>query len=315
VKLGATVAQYIAYRRALGDLYITNGRMLEAFARVTGADMPLNGVRPKQVRRFLSGKGPVTANWHAKFNALRVFYDYAISRGYVTASPLPKVVPKRPPPFVPYIYSLEELRALLKACLTYQKRSSRIDPTMMRTLLLSLYGTGLRIREAIRLTLEDVDLNENVLTIRQTKFRKTRIVPFGPLLATELRCYAVMRRRRDLPQQPNAPFFITRDGRHLSQQTIEMIFQRVRDKARVRRSDGARYQPRLHDLRHSFAVHRLISWYKQGVDVQTWLPVLSTYLGHAHLSSTSAYLTMTPALLGEANLRFQKYAFPEHRHG
>ena len=82
----------------------------------------------------------------------------------------------------------------------------------------------------------------------------------------------------------------------------------------MRRSDGARYQPRLHDLRHSFAVHRLTSWYRQGADVQTLLPYLSTYLGHVNLAATQVYLTMTPELLQEAARRFQQYAFEERYH-
>jgi integrase/recombinase XerD len=251
MKLVTAITQYIAYRRALGEIYQTNGRMLIAFGRAMGPHKPLATVHPKQVSRFLNGEGPITANWHAKCQALRGFYRYAISRGYVASSPLPTDVPKRPPPFVPYIYTRWELRSLLKACLTYQKNRSRIDPDMVQTMLLLLYGTGLRVREAIRLTLADVDLNSNCLTIRQTKFRKTRLVPFGVQLAKELKRYAIKRRCGDLPQQPDAVFFISRDGKPINQSTIENVFQRIREKALVQRTDHARYQPRLHDLRHN----------------------------------------------------------------
>jgi integrase/recombinase XerD len=267
MKLATAITQYIAYRRGLGELYETNGRMLIAFGRAMGLHKRLASVHPKQVSRFLHGGGPITANWHAKYQALRGFYRYVISRGYIASSPLPTAVPKRPPPFVPYIYTRRELRSLLKVCLTYQKNRSRIDPVMMQTMLLLLYGAGLRVREAIRLTLADVDLNSNCLTIQKTKFRKTRLVPFGAQLAKELKRYAVKRRCGDLPQQPDAVFFIS-----------------------------------------------LIAWYKQGADVQSWLPVLSTYLGHTYLAATSVYLTMTPVLLAQANRRFQHYAFPENTH-
>jgi site-specific recombinase XerD len=314
MKLATAITQYIAYRRSLGELYETNGRMLMAFSRAMGSGKTLAGVTPKQVSRFLNGEGPITSNWHAKCQALRGFYRYAISRGHIRCSPLPTAIPKRPPPFVPYIYTRQELRTLLQACRTYQKNLSRVDPETIRILLFLLYGSGLRVREAIRLTLADVDLNTNCLTIRQTKFRKTRLVPFGTQLAKELKRYAVKRRGGDLPEQPDAMFFISRDGKPLNQSTIEGAFQRIREKAHVHRNDHARYQPRLHDLRHTFAVHRLIAWYKQGADVQTWLPVLSTYLGHTYLAATSVYLTMTPVLLDQANRRFQHYAFPENRH-
>src|SRR6185437_7656552 len=115
---------------------------------------------------------------------------------------------------------------------------------------------------------------------------KTRLVPFGPQLFQALAAYA---ERRDAPVPPageGEPFFTTRQGSRVNQGTLEASFQRVRKQAGICRADGARYQPRLHDLRHTFAVHRLTSWYRQGADVQKLLPKLSVYLGHAHLAAT-----------------------------
>lgn len=312
MKILNAITQYITYRQTLGDIFKTNGHVLKAFARAMGLCRRLVDVQPEQVCRFLRGTGPITANWHAKHQALRGFYLYAISRAYVQTSPLPTDVPKRAPPFVPYIFTRQELRSLLDASLTYQKNRSRTEPSMVRTLMLLLYGAGLRIREAISLKIADIDLEQAVLTIRQTKFRKTRLVPVGQDLIGVLMRYAAKHRRTS--QNRDAPFFISADGKPINQSTIEQVFQRVRVKAGVRRTDGARYQPRLHDLRHTFAVHRLIAWYERGADVQKWLPVLSTYLGHTHLAATSVYLTMTPTLLDRANRRFQHYAFPEVFH-
>jgi integrase len=90
--------------------------------------------------------------------------------------------------------------------------------------------------------------------------------------------------------------------------TLQANFRRIRKRADIRRLDGARYQPRIHDLRHTFAVHRLVAWYREGADVQRWLPHLSVYLGHVCLASTSVYLSMTPELLEEASMRFEKHA-------
>jgi len=120
---------------------------------------------------------------------------------------------------------------------------------MVRTILLLLYATGVRVREAVSLTMADVNLPEKLLLIRQTKFRKTRWVPFGRHVAKILAAYARKRRRNGHPQNPEAPFFISRDGRPINQAALEGAFQRIREKAGVRRNDGARYQPRLHDLR------------------------------------------------------------------
>jgi len=309
MRLGEAISQYIAYRHALGAVFKYDGQCLTAFARFLGVERTLVGVSRSQVLRFLYGKGPVTSNWHAKFYALRGFYDYAISRKYITSSPLPKKIPTRPPRFVPYIYSKEEMRSLLRACLGYRGR--KIDPKMMRTLLLLLYGAGLRIRETIRLTVADVDFSTDCITIRKTKFRKSRVIPFGTQLGKELRRYAVKWRPCRPPQQDDA-FFITDDGKPLKQVTVEKAFKVIRGKASVCRTDGARYQPRLHDMRHTFAVRRLISWYRQGADVQALLPVLSTYLGHVNLAATAVYLTMIPELLDQASARFQAYMLQEN---
>ena len=90
--------------------------------------------------------------------------------------------------------------------------------------------------------------------------------------------------------------------------TLQANFRRIRQRADIRRLDGGRYQPRIHDLRHTFAVHRLVAWYREGAEVQRWLPHLSVYLGHACMASTSVYLSMTPELLAQASMRFEKHA-------
>ncbi len=105
-----------------------------------------------------------------------------------------------------------------------------------------------------------------------------------------------------------------RTGTRVKKDVVEKCFYRVREQAGVQRFDGASYQPRLHDLRHTFAVHRLTSWYRQGADVQKLLPQLSVYLGHVHLISTQVYLSMTPELLAEANVRFERYSGKEQNH-
>jgi len=246
---------------------------------------------------------------------LHGFYKYALSRGYIKTSPLPAVIPKKPPRFVPYIYNVEELRALFDACLTYQKnRGHQLDPYMLRALFLLLYGTGLRVGEAVKLTLADVGLNQGLITIRMTKFFKTRFVPIGKQLTKVLQQYVQWRQQRKFPQNAESPFFIGHNGKAIKRTTLSLAFRTIRKRAGIRRTDGVRYQPRIHDLRHTFAVHRLTAWYKEGADVTRLLEVLSVYLGHFCLESTSIYLTMTPTLLEEAGRRFEQYAFKEAFH-
>jgi integrase len=208
------------------------------------------------------------------------------------------------PPFVPYIYSREELRRLLDAAGCYQRGESVLNPVTFRTILLLLYGTGLRDGEVIRLNRADVDLDHSLLTVRLTKFHKSRLVPFGPQIGQVLTEYAHTRVRAG----EETPFFTTRKGTRIVLNTLQAHFRRVRALSGIRRTDGAYYQPRLHDLRHTFAVHRLTSWYQQGADVQNLVFQLSVYLGHAHLADTQVYLSMTQDLLREANARFESYA-------
>jgi site-specific recombinase XerD len=151
-----------------------------------------------------------------------------------------------------------------------------------------------------------------VLTIRRTKFFKSRLVPLGRDLSRTLQEYRCHRDGRH-PDGPTTPFFCFRNGQRVTIPALERTFRRLRVAAGIRRDGGPRRQPRLHDLRHAAAVHRVIQWYRQGRDVQRLLPHLATYLGHVDLSSTQRYLTLTPSLLHEASVRFERYAM-EHDH-
>jgi site-specific recombinase XerD len=287
--------------------------MLQAFCRIVG-DIGIAAVEPDVVLTYLDGRGPVTTFWHRKFEALTGFYRFAIGRGYAASSPLPKLIPKRPPAFVPYIYTPEEIRRLLAAVFILECPRNHVPADAFHALLLVLYGTGLRIGEALRLTLVDVDVCTGLLAIHQSKFFKSRLVPTGPRL-TEILCgYTKKRRRWPRPAGENSAFFSTWRGKALSHCWADKSFRKFCDYAGIRRSDGGRFQPRLHDMRHTFAVTRLLTWYREGADVQRLLPHLSTYLGHINIGATHRYLTMTPELLSEACRRFERYALSEAKH-
>jgi integrase len=182
-----------------------------------------------------------------------------------------------------------------------------IAAATFRTLILLLYGAGLRVSEAVALTVDDLDLSAATIIVRNTKFFKTRLLPIGPKLLTTLRSYSGERLAHCGQASPGSAFFVGRRG-PISRQTADHYFRIVRRRVGIARYDGAYFQPRLHDLRHTFAVHRLVAWYRQGADVQLLLPKLSTYLGHIGLAETQHYLTMTPELLREAGRRFENYA-------
>ena len=313
MRLTEAVQDYVVLKQSMGSRFRTEATILKAFCKASG-DVAITEVKPQQVASYLAGRGPVTRYWHRKFEALSGFYRFALGRGYVAYSPLPTTIPKRPQPFRPYIFTEEELRRLFKAAGEFGSPRTALSGATLRPLLVLLYGAGLRISEALALTLGDVDLGASVLTIRQSKFYKTRVVPTGPHLTAVLSTYADDRRRWSHSSHHTSPFFVTRTGAAVTRGMAECAFVRVRHMAGVAREEGARYQPRLHDLRHTMAVHRLLAWYHEGADVQRLLPQLATYLGHVDVAATQRYLTMTPVLLRQAASRFEQYAQMEVDH-
>ena len=313
MKLHDIVEAYIDYKHSLGMRFRSQAAVLRAFKRAMG-DIALTEVKPESVLAFIAGTGPITARWRENHRVLGGFYRYAIGRGFTTISPLPTDIPRPPTPLTPYIYTVEELKRLLAATDLLQTPLSPLLASTMRTLLLLLYGTGMRVGEALSLTLADVDLEDRVLRVRDAKFFKTRLVPIGPRLTTVLSAYRSERGRLSLLAGEASAFLATRTGLHLDYKRVSKLFGRLRQAAEIRREATAPYQPRIHDLRHSAAVHRVIAWYRAGADVQRLLPQWATYLGHVDVASTQGYLTMTAELLNEASLRFERYAQPEVRH-
>jgi site-specific recombinase XerD len=182
---------------------------------------------------------------------------------------------------------VNELERLLAATDTLQAQNSPLHATSMRTLLLLLYGTGMRIGEALAITLHDVDLVQQILTIHNTKFFKMRLVPIGPRLTAVLADYALRRRQLPMPAGEASAFIATRTGKRWHYRNVNKYFGRVRRAAGIGRESSARYQPRIHDLRHTAAVHRVIAWYRDGANVQRLLPHLATYLQHGRPPSSS----------------------------
>jgi integrase len=203
--------------------------------------------------------------------------------------------------FVPYIYSKAELRLILKTTrLSQERKACMVDAQTFRIFLLFLYGTGMLLGDAMRLLRDDVDLQSGIITIRGGRFGRWRQIPIGPGLHRILREYSA--------GKPSATvecptFFVNRLAKPINEVTLSKSFQRLRRIAGIRRDDGGCYQPRIHDLRHTFAVHRLTAWYKQGLDVQSMLPALSAYMGFVCLDAADRYLRLTPERLRKRLLK------------
>ena len=293
--LADIMMQYVAERRAIGYRCEEEARLLcrlddfLAGQGLASVELPRELVMPWLAK---------TPHEHPRTQAARAGLTRQLAR-FMTDRGLPAYVP---PPvrmeiarldFTPHIFTREEIHALL-ACVD-RLPASLCSPRrhlVMPDLFRVLYGCGLRISEALKLTVTDVDLGQGVLLLREAKFRKDRLIALSPGLSERLRCYAAaLDRTRDRGQA----FFPNRDGGHYTKWGVYGIFRCLLREAGI--SHGGRGRgPRLHDLRHTYAVHRLEDWYRQGANLAAKLPVLSAYMGHQSLAGTQRYLRLTPAL-------------------
>ncbi len=254
-----------------------------------------------------SSRGPNTRR--ARYYLLRRFCRFLAKRRPGTFVPGESLRPRGRPSKPPHIYSREEVRLLLDGALSLRDWESRqpcpIRSKTMHAIILLLATSGLRISEGLHLTLQDVDLEDGVLSIHQSKFRKSRLVPLSVGTLEVLSRYHELRVAA-APTGPAEAFFVSGRGKAYSTGTVQSMFRGIAIQAGLRGPKGR--GPRLHDLRATFAVTRLLQWYRDGDNVMARLPLLSTYLGHACISDTEVYLRITTALLEEASTRFHSFA-------
>ena len=243
------------------------------------------------------------AEWARRLGMVRGFARHWSAHDSRTEIPPCGLLPYRPERAHPYLYSNDEIRKLLQAAWRLPSAHGLRGPTYY-CLFGLLAVAGLRISEARNLENEDVDLKDGVLTIRGTKFGKSRLVPIHSSTRKALSAYA-SRRDRFLTQRP-ATFFVSSRGTRLDGAEIRRTFYFLSRQIGLRGPSDS-HGPRLHDFRHRFAVETLIQWYRSGQDVEKRLPVLSTYLGHVHVADTYWYLTACPELMGLAVKRFEEH--------
>lgn len=287
------VETYVQRKLSNGLTYRSSAWYLRALSRHVG-NISLEHVTAREILTFLDGPktSPGTSTWMVKYRLLRGFFDYWLARGEIGALPMPVKRVTRQRPFVRYIYTHSELRALLNAARECQKEVlCSLDPVTLRNILIFLYGTGALLGEALRLSVEDVDLKKGAVTIRGTRFSRSRTIPICSDLRSVLEKHLASRQQRN---SKDSHFFLSRGGIGLNTDNVVRTFRRLRQLAGIRRHDDATYQPRMYDLRHTFAVHRIAGWIKHGADLNSMLPALAVYMGLAGLRSTEVYLSLTP---------------------
>ena len=281
---------YVKRKRSEGLVYTSSTWYLVALGRQVG-NVSLERVTAREISTFLDGPRTSSGTWVVKYRLILAFFDFWLARGEIEVLPMPTMKrPTRQQPFVRYIYAHSEIRLLLNAV----KRSQNgvrcnTAPITLRTVLIFLYGTGALVGEALRLLVDDVDLKKGTVTIRGTRFNRSRTIPIGPDLKSVLEKY--MMSRQDTKDRH---FFLNKEGAGLKFSSFAHTFRRLRRISGIRRHDDASYQPRMYDLRHTFAVHRITAWIKHGADLNRMLPALSVYMGLAGLRSTEKYLSLTP---------------------
>jgi len=300
----ARVEAYLAARRRLGFQLRIEGYELLRFARYADVCGHRGPVTVDLALRWAQ-----TATSSRLYRARRIEVVRCFARHQALTEPGTEIPPQRilGPAHrrtEPYIYSHGEITTLLV-------RAARLrSPTGLRAKTYAaifglLASTGIRISEALRLGMADVDLVAGVLTIRETKFHKSRLVPLHPTSKDALLAYVAWRARAQ-PASPDAPFFVSEAGRRIAYTTVRTVFRDLADQT-IARLPGRR-RPRLHDLRHTFACRCLLRWLREGVDVHERIAALSTYLGHAKVSDTYWYLTGVPEIMALTAARFERFA-------
>jgi len=293
-KLQAALDEYLAVHRALGVKLRLSGRLLQRFVDFADSKGAAYITSELAMAWATQPAAAQPAQWANRLGMARRFARYCCASDPRTIVPAPDLLPYRYRRPEPYLYRNEEITRLLEAA----RRLPSVDGLRPHTFvaLLGLYVvTGMRANEPLRLDRDDVDLINGVLTVRDTKFGKSRYVPLHPSTQRALQRYAA-RRDRCCPNLATPSFFVSDRGTRLTEWCVRWTFVKLSREIGLRAPGDSR-GPRLHDLRHRLAIDTLLRWYRRGVDVGRHLPELSTYLGHAHITDTYWYLTATPQLL------------------
>jgi integrase/recombinase XerD len=301
----SSIRRYLELKQALGRRFAIETRvlkLLDAFLARTGAA----DLTQAEFEHWCKTQAHLTPT--VRRNAMRIVRNFCLYRRRTEPHcfvPDPCLFPAPHQAVQPHVFSEVEITRLLQAT-TKMPTSPRyvLRPMVLRLAVILLYTTGLRRGELVRLTLGDYDQHEHTLLVRDSKFHKSRYLPLSADANTEIEAYLTARQKHHLPMLTDSPLLWS--GRATERAfSASALGDGVRElccSAGVRKADGR--LPRVHDLRHSFALQVLLRWYRSGVDIQAKLPLLATYMGHVSITSTEYYLPLIPELAVEASNRF-----------
>jgi integrase/recombinase XerD len=302
-KLKKALEEYLSVRRALGFKLRDAGRLLHRFVEFAEKEQACFITIKLALEWATQPKDAQLSRWAERLGMVRGFAKYQSATDPRTEIPPEELLPHRHHHKPPYIYTDTEISKLIGAA--KKLRSPRgLRATTISTIIGLLSVTGMRASEPLNLDIKDVDLKRGILTVRETKFDKSRLVPVHISTRDKLRKYARLRDKIcPRPQSPN--FFISGRGTRLRYDTLRRWFIILSHQIGLR-SPGESYGPRLHDLRHGFAIKAMLGWYRSGVNVEQNIVALTTYLGHGHVNDTYWYISAVPELLQLAALKLEK---------
>ena len=307
--LGQVMQDHVAHMRTLGYRYDTAEELLLRFDRFLQRYPELSGLPLNRLVEHWNEQQPSPCRLYEARKAGRI-----VSKAMHRVDPRVPVLPigdgvaraARQHHRSAHLYTDEEVRQILRAALAYPSPKAPWRPVSLFTMLMLAYCAGLRGGEIVRLSLGDVDLRQETIDIRETKFFKHRRLPLAPGVMAALKHYLCVRQDAGAPTNPQSPLFWSpQRSRGYSVGGVRLVLTDVLRRAGVKPARGA-VGARIHDLRHSMVGHRMRDWYKSGINPQSRLPYLATYLGHKDIRSTLVYLNITPELLQEAGERFRK---------
>jgi len=311
--LADAIRRFLAHKRALGrrfDVEEKTLKLLDHFLveREIGS---LEAISADVIDAFLATRPRSTArSYNHLLGTVRRLFDWLMAQGVVAVSPVKATKRRQTTRRIPFLFDRNTAKRLLDVASKLPDNSlAPMRALTYRTIFALLYGLGLRVGEITRLCLGDVDFNRQLLVVRETKFYKSRLVPFGPQIANLLTTYLKSRQPCPGNLTNDAPLFSFVRNRPINPGTISLAFHALIPQLALSVPEGVS-PPRLHDLRHSFAVGTLLRWYRSGIDPGSRLLALSTFMGHVSPVSTAEYLTITSDLLQVAAERFEKFASP-----
>ena len=301
------VQEYLNERRRLGFALIIPGTQLMSFARFADRVGHRGPLTCQIIVDWAQGqaKRATPLTWAQRLRRVIPFARYRAQFDPNTEVPNANIFGPSSRRLAPHIYTEEEIAELLAAASRLPPHGA-LRPATYSTLFGLIAATGLRISEALHLQCADVDLANGTLTVRETKFSKSRLVPLHPTVTKALMQYANLSEQY-IPTSPERRFFTLASGPGLVNRTVNQVFERLR-KQLGWAARGGYAMPRIHDLRHTFICRRVKLWHEQSADIDNAMMALSTYVGHAKVSNTYWYLTGVPELMAVAGSRFERFA-------